>query len=300
MKTIGTVFNIQKFSLHDGPGIRTTIFLKGCPLRCQWCANPESWIRNIQIFHNEKKCRNCNTCLSVCPNKAITLTNQNTINIDKNHCLNCLNCVKHCEYKAFTNIGENQTINEILEIILQDQAFYEESNGGVTLSGGEALMQDEFIEKLAIAIKNKKIHLAVETSGYVKHSHFKKVASLFDLLLFDLKHYDSTKHYQGTKVHNQLIIQNLQWALKHNINTLIRIPVIPNFNNSLNDAKGFSQLIKTIGATSVQLLPFHQFGENKYDLYKIDYPYKNTKALYTEDLKDYQKIFLNSGIDCFF
>ena len=165
MQTNGIVFNIQKFSIHDGPGIRTTVFLKGCPLRCKWCANPESQLSQVQILYDKEKCAHCG---------------------------------------------------------LQDIYFYEESGGGVTISGGEGMVQPDFVKALLAKLKEHKIHTAIETTGYIKKEIFRELAPMFDLLLFDVKHYDSDKHYEGTHVHNELIIENLAWAISQGIEVLPR------------------------------------------------------------------------------
>lgn len=295
----GITFNIQKFSIHDGPGIRTTVFLKGCPLRCQWCSNPESQLEDIQILYDQSKCVHCLNCIKQCKKNAISYSN-NKIQIDFLKCVGCLQCVHSCMQNALSHEGEYKDVQEVVNICLQDIDFYEESQGGVTISGGEGMSQPRFVEALVKSLKEHHIHVAIETTGYIQEDTFSKLAPMFDLLLFDVKHYDTNKHYQGTGVHNELIINNLKWAIHHGIEVLPRIPVIPDFNSSLEDAKGIADLLLSIGINKVQLLPFHQFGERKYELLNRDYLLKNKKALHPEDLKDYQQIFLDKGIHCFF
>ncbi|WP_432792250.1 glycyl-radical enzyme activating protein [Peptacetobacter hiranonis] len=295
----GITFNIQKFSIHDGPGIRTTVFFKGCPLRCEWCSNPESQIKNVQILHDQSKCSYCLSCVAACPNGAIT-HEDNKIIINEDKCVGCLTCVNSCPNRALSYEGDYQTIEEIVDICMQDIDFYEESGGGVTISGGEGMSQPEFLKKLIAELKKNSVHVAIETTGYVKKETFEELARELDLLLFDVKHYDREKHYNGTKVYNDLIVENLKWAIDNGIEVLPRIPVIPDFNNSLEDAEGLAKLLVEVGAKKVQLLPFHQFGEKKYELLNRNYKYKNKKALYPEDLEEYQKIFLDKGLNCFF
>lgn len=295
----GITFNIQKFSIHDGPGIRTTVFFKGCPLRCEWCSNPESQIKNIQILHDQSKCSYCLSCVAACPNGAIT-HEDNKIIINEDKCVGCLTCVNSCPNRALSYEGDYQTIEEIVDICMQDIDFYEESGGGVTISGGEGMSQPEFLKKLIAELKKNSVHVAIETTGYVKKETFEELARELDLLLFDVKHYDREKHYNGTKVYNDLIVENLKWAIDNGIEVLPRIPVIPAFNDSLEDAEGLAKLLVEVGAKKVQLLPFHQFGEKKYELLNRNYKYKNKKALYPEDLEEYQKIFLDKGLNCFF
>lgn len=295
----GMIFNIQKFSIHDGPGIRTTVFFKGCPLKCQWCSNPESQLDHIQILYDYNKCSHCLSCLKTCPQQALKHVN-NRILVDTHKCNGCLTCIHTCPMNALKNEGEYQTVDEIVKVCLQDKDFYEESDGGVTISGGEGMSQPQFLNKLIKELKNNNIHLAIETTGYIPQDIFKDLAKQFDLLLFDIKHYDSYKHYIGTTVNNELIIDNLKWAIDNHIDVLPRIPVIPDFNDTLEDANGLAALLIQVGASRVQLLPFHQFGEKKYDMLNKEYALKNKKALYPEDLKDYQHIFIDKGLDCFF
>ena len=256
----GIVFNIQKFSVNDGPGIRTVVFLKGCPLRCRWCANPESQeIQNQAIRDREKH---------------IVLAERME--------------------------GVTKSVDEVLTEVLQDLPFYEESGGGITLSGGEILMQPDFAWNLLTAAKEEGLHTCCETTGMASPETFLKVTQPVNLLLFDLKHWDEQMHLRGTGVSNRQILENLKQAVQRGKEILIRIPVIPGYNDALLDAKGFSELMLSIGLRECQLLPFHQFGENKYDLLSKAYAYRDVPALHPEDLKEYQQVFSNHGIACFF
>lgn len=313
----GNIFNIQKFSIHDGPGIRTTVFFKGCPLRCAWCSNPESQESRVQITYDPKTCIGCGSCIEICPQKAISHSslgdlyegnqnedNQNArelkIHIDDSLCVGCRSCVGSCPGKALKSEGEQKTVSEVVKICLQDMDFYEESDGGVTLSGGECLCQPEFVSSLIHELKSHSIHVAAETTGYIDTEVFRKVAPLFDLLLFDVKHHDSNKHQQGTGVRNELIISNLAWAVKNGIEVLPRIPVIPGFNSTQSDAESLADLLVSVGIKRVQLLPFHQMGERKYELLGREYELSKVKALHPEDLTAYRDVFLGKGLDCFF
>lgn len=297
--TKGLIFNIQKFSIHDGPGIRTTIFLKGCPLRCKWCANPESQSANVQILWDQKKCVHCLQCVKSCMHQAISCR-EGEIHIDEQLCQGCLNCVSTCLQSALSNEGETKEIEEIVRIALQDKDFYEESGGGITISGGEGMSQPDFLKELVKELKKHNLHLAIETTGYIPKETFHELAPLFDLLLFDVKHYDTNRHFEGTGVHNEQIINNLKWAFHQGLEILPRIPVIPSFNDSIQDAAGLASLLTEIGLKKVQLLPFHQFGERKYEMMHKEYAYKNVRALQKEDLTEYQNEFIKKGLDCFF
>lgn len=294
-----TIFNIQKFSLHDGPGIRTVVFFKGCPLKCKWCANPESQNPRIEIIWDKDKCNNCKTCIINCPAKAISNKN-GKLYIDENLCHKCMTCVSNCPNYALKTEGETKTINEILNVCIQDKDFYDESNGGVTLSGGEVLMYPEFTISLLKTLKEHQIHTAIETTGYATLEIFDKVIKYADLLLFDIKHWNEKKHKEGTGVSNNIILNNIKYAIASNKNVLPRIPVIPGYNNSIQDAEGFIKILNEVGAKEVQLLPFHQFGEKKYDMLNKVYDYADVPALHEEDLKDFQQIFIKYGIRAFF
>lgn len=300
MKTTGVIFNVQKFSIHDGPGVRTTVFLKGCPLRCQWCANPESQLSKVQILYDEKKCLQCRKCVRVCPVGALTMETDQRIHVNFQCCDGCLACTRECPGKALTHEGEIKSVEELVNVCLQDKDFYEESEGGVTISGGEGMSQPDFAETLALALREKGIHTAIETTGCVSAETFRRLAPLFDLLLFDVKHYDPARHQEGTGVRNERIIENLTWANDNGLQILPRIPVIPGFNDSLEDADGIARLLNQIGLKRVQLLPFHQMGERKYEFLNRDYVLKDVKALHPEDLTEYRQIFLDAGLDCFF
>ncbi|MEG1458674.1 MAG: glycyl-radical enzyme activating protein [Acetivibrio sp.] len=295
----GILFNIQKFSLHDGPGIRTVVFFKGCPLKCKWCANPESQSSKTQVLWEEEKCRKCRICVQSCNFSALSFKGD-SIYIDDSLCSSCRQCISLCPGHALSLEGEYKTVSEVVRVCLQDKDFYEESNGGVTLSGGEALMQPAFAMELLIELKKQHIHTAIETTGFASSSIFDEVTSYADLLLFDVKHWDDLLHREGTGVSNVPILHNLKAALASGKNVLPRIPVIPQFNDSLEDAAAFSDCLLKAGASEVQLLPFHQFGEKKYSMLGKPYPYKDISAFHEEDLMEFQQVFLSHGIHAFF
>lgn len=291
-----SIFNIQKFSIHDGPGIRTVVFFKGCPLRCKWCSNPESQIAHIQIFWNREKCLHCKLCKTHCPTDSISFEN-NSFHLKHNICTGCMTCINQCPVKALEYVGKQMTLEKVMKEIMKDKDFYEESGGGTTLSGGEVLSQADFAAALLKECKEREIHTALETTGYAPFQIFQKVTDLADLLLFDMKHYDKDKHLKYTNVSNELIIKNLRTAVHSDKHIITRIPVIPNVNDSLADAEGFCNLLDDIGIKEVNLLPFHQFGENKYTRLGMEYEMKNVKALQPEDLQEYFQVFIDSGFN---
>lgn len=298
MKDIKTcIFNIQKYSIHDGPGIRTVVFFKGCPLRCLWCSNPESQEGKVQIIWDSSKCTKCLDCVNNCKDKAFSLVNDRIV-VDSSRCTSHSDCIKLCPTGALKSEGKFLTVSEVVKEVMKDEVFYEESNGGVTLSGGEVLMQHEFASELLKTLKEKNIHTAIETTGYTSSEIFSNFIDNVDLLLFDVKHYDRDKHFKATNVYNDIIIENLKIAIEKRKDVVIRIPVIPNVNSSLEDAKGFCDLLKSINAKKVNLLPFHQFGQRKYELLNRDYVFENVDQLHKEDLLEYKNIFIENGFDC--
>ena len=293
------IFDIQKFSLNDGPGIRTVIFFKGCSLRCKWCSNPESQSTRTEILWNKEKCIHCGTCEQVCSLKAIDFSSENVV-IRKNLCDACGICVSNCRGQALSATGTCKTLEEVIQICRQDLPFYEESGGGITLSGGEPLLYAEFAIALLTSMQAEGIHTAMETSGFAPPDALKNVAVHLDLILYDIKHWDEEKHIQGTGVSNRLILENLKWIVASGKKVIPRIPVIPGFNDSLIDAEGFSKRLSEVGLSNVQLLPFHRFGEKKYSMLGLDYDYSDSPPLHAEDLKAYQKIFHKNNIEAFF
>ena len=297
----GMVFNIQKFSLNDGPGIRTVVFFKGCPLKCIWCANPESQEKDRQILWDEKKCLHCQTCIRNCPAEAIE-EDEGKILIKQELCQKqCQTpCLKACPSGALSSAGEARTVEDIVRLAMQDEPFYQKSGGGVTLSGGEPLLQADFALALLKAFKERNVHTAIETTGFASHDVFQRVTAYTDLLLFDIKHWDEEKHIKFTGVPNGPILANLKYAIRQGKDVLPRLPVIPGVNDSPVDATGLAECLKKAGAEKVQLLPFHQFGENKYRLLGRNYALAGRPALHQEELKAYQQVFLSAGIDAFF
>lgn len=295
----GTIFNIQKFSVNDGPGIRTTVFFKGCPLRCRWCANPESQLAKPQVLWNRANCLNCHHCIEVCSQKAFSLQDGH-IHVDPRQCKGCKKCIKECSGNALELEGELTSVEKVLKVVLQDRDFYEESGGGLTISGGEILTQPNFAYELLLAAKEENLHTCCETTGFATPEVFDRVTEHVDYLFFDMKHWNSEKHLEGTGVSNELPLLNMKRAIKKGKTVLPRIPVVPGFNDSLDDAEKFSKALHKAGAKKCQLLPFHQFGENKYHLLDQKYAYENLPSLHREDLENYRSVFLSNNIEAFF
>jgi pyruvate formate lyase activating enzyme len=265
-ETRGVIFNIQTYSIHDGPGIRTTVFLKGCPLKCIWCQNPESQMVTPQLLFNDELCVGCGKCLQVCPEGAIKL-HEGKSWTNRYACRGSGKCVEACPNEARNIVGRYVTAGEVFKEIMEDKIFYERSGGGVTLGGGEPLTSPEFTASLLRLCKSAGIHTALDTCGYAKWETIKQILLHVDLVLYDLKHMDPAAHRLYTGVSNDIILENAKRICKEpHISLLARIPIIPGFNDSIGNIGATGRFIATeLGAsTEVYLLPYHKLGEVKY------------------------------------
>ena len=288
------IFNIQKFCLHDGPGIRSTIFFSGCPLRCPWCSNPESQLLQPRLMYDVKRCTHCRTCEKVCPTSAIKVDEMGWW-IDRDKCTLCSLCVDACLQGAIEIQGKEYTIDQVVQEVLKDKEFYEKSGGGVTFSGGEVLMQIDFAARLADRLHQHKIHIACETTGSAHPWEFQKLIESVDLFLLDIKHYDKTKLKEVCNGDYENIKQNTISVIKSGKPIIGRIPIIPRFNNTIKDMKGFAKYAKEIGISEIHLLPFHQYGEVKYEQLSMDYLVKEDKALQNKDIEEHANYLKKEG-----
>ena len=291
-----TIFNIQKFCLHDGPGIRTTVFFKGCNLQCKWCANPESQCLRIQYTLERQKCRLCGACVQACP-KGTRRMGQGRIVSDKNSCAHCDACLNACPQGAIAREGRRVSIEEVLQEALKDKAFYDHSGGGVTFSGGEVLLQLDFALELARRLHAEGVHMAAETAACVPGERFERLLEALDYVFVDLKHHDSARHREGTGWGNEQVLANIRTLQRSGKPFLIRIPVIPGYNDAPADAEAFARLLADMNIHRVQLLPFHQLGEKKYSLLDMDYAYADQAQLHREDLSEFIQIFARLGVE---
>lgn len=294
------IFNIQKFSIHDGPGIRTVVFFKGCPLKCPWCSNPESQHQQAELLWDADQCRRCRLCVTHCPAGCLTFEAKpcgERLHFTAASCISCRTCVTQCPDKALDFAGKRMTVDEVMEEVLKDRDFYEESGGGITLSGGEVLAQPEFADALLSACKERSLSTALETTGYAPPEVFDRVMAHTDLLLFDMKHHEELAHIHWTGVSQEPILTNLDRAIAGGIPVIIRIPVIPGVNDSPADAQAFAKLLKEHHAKRVNLLPFHQFGQKKYEELHREYRFQDVQALHAEDLEQYADLMRQSGLD---
>jgi len=261
----GFIWNIQRYNIHDGAGIRTIVFFKGCPLSCKWCANPEGISRLVELKLNKTLCISCGACVKVCHKKAITLFDS-AVDVDRTKCSACGKCAQVCSAKALELLGREVSVNEILEECEKDMIFFRRSGGGLTLSGGEALLQAEFASALLRAAKEVGMNTAIETSGAVQWSRLEKVLPYADTFLFDLKHMDSKKHKEYTGVPNELVLENARKLAMHDANLVFRMPVIPGINDTEENIKQTAEFAKWCNADYLELLPYHKLGINKYEM----------------------------------
>jgi len=260
----GLVYDIQRYSINDGPGIRTTVFFKGCPLKCLWCDNPESQEPFPQLLYSEQLCVRCYRCVKACPTGATTISPDGAIEIERDRCQACGNCVKACLSEARAISGRRMTVDEVLEIVKSDRLFYQNSGGGVTASGGEAASQSDFVLELFKRCQECSIDTALDTCGYVSWEALEKILEYTDLVLFDIKHMEPGRHQELTGVSNKLILDNAIRIARKGIPMVIRVPLIPGYTDSIENIKALGEFVSEAGLTRVDLVPYHQLGESKY------------------------------------
>lgn len=275
----GIVFDIKRFSIHDGPGIRTTIFLKGCPLNCVWCHNPEGMAPTAEILYRENLCIRCNTCLHTCPQGAITLSEEGFPITSEDRCILCGDCLETCPTGAREIAGREVTVAEMMVEIEKDVIFYDESGGGVTLSGGEPLRQPDFLSALLEACKARDIHTAVDTSGFAPPYVLDKINEHADLFLYDLKFIDDEAHRRFTGVSNALILENLRRLSSRGSSIIVRVPIIPGINDDDESVTKIGEFVAALPRSpQVDILPYHATGTEKYRRLGKEYPLSDTHS----------------------
>lgn len=285
------IFNVQKYNMYDGPGVRTLVFFKGCPLRCKWCSNPEGLEKKVQVMFKGNSCAHCGACAAVCPAGIHTISKADGKHYisDTKDCLGCGKCVEACAQSALSMVGEMKTISELLELIEEDRQFYELSGGGVTLGGGEVLMQPEAAINLLMVCKQQGINTAIETSGYAKTEVVLKAAEFIDLFLFDIKHMNPERHFELTGVRNEVILGNLKELLHRRYNVKVRMPLLKGVNDSRGEIDQVVEFLRPYrdykNFKGIDLLPYHKLGVNKYNQLGKEYPITGEVSLGTEDMK---------------
>ncbi|MFH4621302.1 choline TMA-lyase-activating enzyme [Vibrio furnissii] len=304
----GRIFNIQKYSIYDGDGIRTLIFFKGCNLRCDWCANPEGLSSQFQVMVSHDKCVQCGKCADVCPAGVHHMRTEATGNrvhyVDRRvDCTGCRQCEAVCMGDALDVMGKDVTVAELMDIIMQDYDFYMSSGGGVTLGGGELSLQTDFAVALLTACKAQMINTAIETQGTTRIENYEKLAKCVDLFLFDLKQIDSDQHRALFGIGNEGVKRNLERLVELGANIVIRMPLIRGYNDSydsITDAFEYVMALAKRGNGCIQridVLPYHQFGKIKYDKLDMIYPIQHDLSYSDEELTQLSEFFTQFDFD---
>ncbi|MBZ9686119.1 glycyl-radical enzyme activating protein [Clostridium estertheticum] len=293
--TSATIINIQKYSIHDGPGIRTTVFFKGCPLNCWWCHNPESQNPSPEIMFFKEKCTGCGSCFKRCPAKAIEFVDRYPLTYESK-CTLCGKCSDFCLSNARELVGKAITVKDLMSEIIKDEVFYEESNGGVTFSGGEPLMHADYLYNVLKICNDKGIHTTVDTSGYAAWEQFEKIVDKVDLFLFDIKHMNNEKHLKYTGVGNIVILENLKKLSQKGSNIYIRLPLIAGINDSYENIDDTVNFLSKLNIIHVNLLPYHKMGMDKYRRLNMEYKLSGMEKPRDEVIDKIAEKFRKAGI----
>ena len=292
----GWVFDIRRYSVHDGPGIRTTVFLKGCALRCAWCHNPESQAAEPQLLYRADRCLACGECVEVCAAGAVALHDDRVIT-DPARCALCGACTDACPTDARAIVGRRMRVTEVLEAIEHDRLYYDESGGGATFSGGEPLYQPEFIRSLLVSCRERGIRSALDTAGHAPPAIFAEIAHLADVVLFDLKHMDAALHRVGTGVTNDLILDNLRRLAAAGGEVVVRVPLVPGFNDTASNLQRTAAFVAALDPVPlVQLLPFHVAAKEKHRRFGLPYRQRDAETHTETALSTFRSWFERAGV----
>jgi len=285
----GIIFDIKQYAIHDGPGIRTTVFFKGCPLACRWCHNPEGLERSPQVIYRKERCIGCGECVAACPEGALSLTAGGIV-MTAALCKTCGECVRTCVAEAREMAGRRMDTADVLAVIKKDIAFYDESGGGATFSGGEPMMQHEFLLEILHECGKEHIHRAVDTSGHIDTDILMQVADVTDLFLFDLKMMDPEKHRKYTGVSNRLILNNLKQLARSGADVTVRMPLIPGVNDDDENIDFTGMFLRVLPKIkNVHILPYHEFQKNKYQRFHMAYLAEDYRPPFEDDLAAVKK-----------
>lgn len=288
----GIITNIQRFSVHDGPGIRTTVFMKGCNLRCIWCHNPETYSSKIEVEYFENRCTGCMHCVDACSHGALSFENGKVIR-DRSKCVSCLECEDKCLSGATSVCGKTYTPQELCDILLKDIKYYQKSGGGVTFSGGEPLLQSEFVFECVDILKAHAVHCAVETASNVNREVFQKAIEKFDYFMCDIKAMDTELHKKLTGVPNGRILSNLELLASSSKPTLIRVPVAMTLNGTEENILATAQFMKKCGFDSIELLKLHRLSDHKYKALDLEETHPDIPDTTDSDIEHFYSLIEN-------
>ena len=297
----GIVSNIQAFNVHDGPGIRTVVFLKGCPLRCLWCCNPESINPAPELGLTRAQCNRCGKCLQICRKHALFFDEQEVLQVYRSKCAACGKCLAACSPGALTIYGREMSAAEVLEEVHRDKLFYDGSGGGVTASGGEPLQQPHFLAAIFKLCHDSGIHTCLETSGYASARAWAEVLPLTDYVIFDLKHMDSHVHRELTGRPNRRILDNARMVARSGVPLFFRMPLVPGLNDRLENISATARFVKGLGEENIQgveLMLYHRLGIGKYQALDKKYAMEKTKPPEPTELESVQQEFEAFGLKC--
>ncbi len=292
----GFIFDIKKFAVHDGPGIRTTVFFKGCPLSCPWCHNPEGQSFSPEIMLVESRCTGCRECIPRCPEHAVSLAN-GSVRLDREKCTGCWECTAVCPTEALTVVGWKTTVKEIMAEVVRDILFYDESGGGVTLSGGEPLGQPEFLVELLQALRGQGIRTTLDTSGYALWDVVDEIRPLVGLFLYDLKLINDSAHRHYTDVSNGPILENLEKLSKHGSRIVVRVPVVPGISDTKDNMEGIARFVSSLPEKHpIDLLLYHRAGIDKYARLGKEYHLAETNSSTNDEIEAIAKMMDSYGL----
>jgi pyruvate formate lyase activating enzyme len=292
------VVDITRMTVHNGPGIRTLILFKGCPLHCIWCSTPESQKESPEIGFYPDRCIRCDDCLAACPRSAIAVRG-NTVAVDRELCDNCGQCASVCYSGALKLFGQEYTIEKLVREILRDEVIYKHSGGGVTLSGGEPFFRPEFLLILLKELKRNNISCGIDTCGFTDRQHIKAILPYVDFFLWDIKHMKNEKHTEYTGVSNELILDNMRFVSRENISLYLRLPVIPGYNDSKDNLLDLCYFAKTLSSlVEIDLLPLHHLGKSRYVALGREYPIDGIPLIKEEILRSMKRLVESTGLTC--
>ena len=297
----GTVFNVQFFNLHDGPGTRTLVFLKGCPLSCKWCSNPESMNRLPELGLKRSMCDGCGKCLEVCPKQALFFKDDKILSVDRQSCNACGKCVTACCHEVLTIYGREMSAGEVFKEVYRDKMFYEGTGGGITVSGGEPLLQPHFLVAVLKLCRDAGIHTCLETTGYTSAKVYEQVLPLTDHVLFDLKHMDSSLHREFTGKSNRQILDNARLAAESGTPVMFRMPLVPGVNDTKQNIRATADFVRRLEGDNVhgiELMPYHRMGMGKYESLDRLYALNDLSPSDPDHVESVRQRFEAFGLKC--